>query len=133
MGVDFALKTYCTLIMFLLSAQNNFCIMLGSWVERHVKKNQAGILCLWLVGFQASIIWMFFWKIYSRTNFLKPPVSGFCDGLPFVLPPPLSCQASPLINELSKPPFSRQSPLYIGFSWPPPSLKVRSFSEPQKY
>ena len=35
-----SLKTYGTLKMFLLSAQNNFYVILSSYVEGQVKKNQ---------------------------------------------------------------------------------------------
>ena len=62
---NFALKTYDTLKMFLLSAQNNFSIMLYSYV--HVQKNSS-LNFLSLVGFQASKIWMFFWKISCKAS-----------------------------------------------------------------
>ena len=47
-------------------------------------------MCMSLVGFQASKIWMFFGKFYvellksfsDRNNSLKP-VFGFCDSFPF--------------------------------------------------
>ena len=50
--------------MFLLSAQNNFYVTLSSYVEEHVKKSSS-LNLMSSVGFQASKIWMFFWK----TNF----------------------------------------------------------------
>ena len=57
--LNFALKTYCTLKMFLLCAQNNFYIKMSSYVEGHVQKNSS-LNFMSLVGFQASKIWMFF-------------------------------------------------------------------------
>ena len=47
--------------MFLLSAQNNFSIILSSYVEEHGQKNSS-LNFMSLVGFQASDIWMIFWK-----------------------------------------------------------------------
>ena len=47
--------------MFLLSAQNNFSFILSSYVEEHVKKS-SNLNLMSLVGFQASKIWVFFWK-----------------------------------------------------------------------
>ena len=48
-------------------------------------------------------------------------------------PPPLSCQVCPPLNfQTVKAPLFRQSPLWIGFSWPPP-IKVEFFSDWQKY
>ena len=54
-----ALNTYGTLIMFLLRVQNNFYIILISYVGGHVKQN-SGLYFMSLVGFQASRIWMSF-------------------------------------------------------------------------
>ena len=45
--------------------QNNFYIVLNSYVEGHVKKNSI-LNFMSSVGFQASKIWMFFWKIYCE-------------------------------------------------------------------
>ena len=53
--------------MFLLSAQNNFYIMLSSYVEEHVQKN-SGLNSMSLVGCQASEIWVFLWKTYCGTS-----------------------------------------------------------------
>ena len=54
MGFDFALKTYCTLKLFLLSAQNNFHFSLSSYVEGYVKKEFKSAFCVfgWLPGLQ---------------------------------------------------------------------------------
>ena len=63
-------KTYGFLKMFLLSAQNNFYVILSSCEEEHVKKNSS----------------LNFMKPFpGRTNSLKPPVFRFCDSLPFGL------------------------------------------------
>ena len=52
---------------------------------------------------------------------------------PSKTPPHFSCQAPPLdLQTVQAPPF-RQSPLHIGFLSTPPPLKIRFFSEPQKY
>ena len=37
-SLNFALKTCCTLKMFLLSARNNFYVIMSSYLEEHVKK-----------------------------------------------------------------------------------------------
>ena len=67
--------------MFLLSNQNNFYIILSSYVEGHVQKNSS-LNFMSLVGFQTCKIWMFFWKIFvdlfwksfwGRNNSLEPP------------------------------------------------------------
>ena len=58
-----ALNTYGTLSMFLLSVQNNFYIILSSYVEVHLKQNSSLNFML-LVGFQASEIWMFFFFFF---------------------------------------------------------------------
>ena len=48
---NFALKTYCTLKMVLSSAQNNYYVIMSSYVEGHVEKNiQDWISCLQLVS-----------------------------------------------------------------------------------
>ena len=78
--------------MFLLSAQNNFYVIMSSYVEGHVKKNPS-LNFLSLVGFQASKICKFFRKFtgeqvlksfLSRNNSLKPPLVGFCNSLPII-------------------------------------------------
>ena len=53
--------------MFLLSAQNNFYIILSSCVEGHVQKNSS-LNFMSPVGFQASEVWMFFYKIYCAAS-----------------------------------------------------------------
>ena len=64
---NFALKIYGTLKMFLLSAQNNFYIILSSYVEGHVQKDSS-LNFMSSVGFQASKMWMIFWKIYCKAS-----------------------------------------------------------------
>ena len=53
--------------MFLSSIQNNFYIVLSSYVEGHLQKNSI-LNFMASVGFQASKIWMLFWKIYRGIN-----------------------------------------------------------------
>ena len=87
------LKTYGTLKMFLLSAQNNFYVILSSYVKGHVKENQLWISCLWLVSSSPKSRWFFreFFvdlvrKSFSgRNNSREPPVFWFSDSLPYVL------------------------------------------------
>ena len=71
----------------------NFYIISSSYVEEHVKKNSS-LNFMSLAGFQASKIWMCFWKLTaeqvlksfsSRNNSLKPPVFGFSNSLPYGL------------------------------------------------
>ena len=56
--------------------------------RRACEKNSSPDFMFWLVGFQASKIWMFFWKIYCvagfeiRNDSLKLPVFGFSNSLP---------------------------------------------------
>ena len=80
--------------MLLLSVQNNFYIILSSYVEGQVKKIQVLNFCIfgWFPGLQNLDV--FFGKFtvgqvlksFSGTNdTLKPPVFGFCDSLPFGL------------------------------------------------
>ena len=53
--------------MFQFSAQNNFYIILSLYVEGHMQKSLSlNFMCP--VGFQASKIWMFFWKIYCAAS-----------------------------------------------------------------
>ena len=66
--LSFALNTYVTLNMFLLSIQTNFYIILSLYVEGLMKKNSSLSFIL-SVCFQASKIWMFFGKIYYRASF----------------------------------------------------------------
>ena len=92
----FALKTYCTMKMFLLSDKNNFSIILSSYVEEHVQKNSS-LNFTSLVGFWASKIWMLFgkigelfvelfWKLFSgRNSSLEHLVFWFSNSLPFRL------------------------------------------------
>ena len=53
--------------MFLSSVQNNFYIILSSYVEGYTKNNSS-LNFMSLVGFQASKVWKFFWKIYCETS-----------------------------------------------------------------
>ena len=89
---NFALKTYGTLKMFVLCAYNNFYIILSSYLKEHVQKNSS-LNFMPPVGFQASEIWMFFWKFTAelvwksfsgRNNSLEPPVFWFSNSLPYV-------------------------------------------------
>ena len=50
------------MMMFLLSVQSSFYIMLSSYVERHVKKKIKSEFHIfgWFPG--PSKIWMFFWE-----------------------------------------------------------------------
>ena len=64
----FAFKTYASLNKFLLSAQDNFYIILGSYVEGHVKK-KSSLNFMSLVGFQVSKIWKFSLKTYCVASF----------------------------------------------------------------
>ena len=54
--------------MFLLSAQNNFYIILSSYVQRHVHNNSS-LNFMSAVGFQASKIWMFFLENLLQSQF----------------------------------------------------------------
>ena len=67
-SLNFALKTCCTLKMFLLSARNNFYVIMSSYLEEHVKKISS-LNFMSLLGFQASKSCMFFWKNYYRASF----------------------------------------------------------------
>ena len=75
--------------MFLTGSQNNFYIIVSSYVEGYVQKNSS-LSFMSSVGFQASKIWMFFgyftaelvWKSFPvRDNFLEPPVFLFYNSL----------------------------------------------------
>ena len=77
--------------MFLLSAQNNFYIVLSSYVQGHVKK-YSGLNFMSSVDFHASKIWMSFWKIgfeqvsksfSGRNNSLEPSVFRLSNSLPY--------------------------------------------------
>ena len=80
--------------MFRLSAQSNFHIILISYVEDYVEKNSSQNFMI-LVGFQASKMWKFFWKIYfeasfqiifrKKNNFLEPPAFWFSNSLQYGL------------------------------------------------
>ena len=84
---------YGTLKVFLLSAQDNFYIILssyGMWKKGHVKKNQVWIWCLWLVS-RSPKSGCFFGKIFvelvykpfsGKNNSLEPPVFWFSNTLP---------------------------------------------------
>ena len=77
--------------MFLLSAQNNFYIVLGLYVEGHVKKIQVeSYVFSWFPGLH---IWTFFEKFTveqvlkpfsGRKTSLKPPVF-YCNSLQYDL------------------------------------------------
>ena len=47
-----SLKTYGTLKMFLLSAQNNFYVILSSYVDRRASERKSTLSFMSLVGFQ---------------------------------------------------------------------------------
>ena len=92
MILDFSLKTYCTLKMFLLSAQNRY-VILSSYTEGHVKKIQVLILCL-LLFLSLPKSRSFFGKFTEeqvlksclyRNNSLNPPAFGFCDSVSYDL------------------------------------------------
>ena len=80
--------------MFRLSAQSNFHIILISYVEDYVEKNSS-LNFMILVGFQASKMRKFFWKIYfeasfqiifrKKNNFLEPPAFWFSNSLQYGL------------------------------------------------
>ena len=79
--------------MFLLSNQNNFYLIMSSYVEGYVKKN-ISLNFMSLAGFQAFKIDMIFGKLTAdqdlksflgKNNSLKPLFFGFCDSLPFGL------------------------------------------------
>ena len=53
--------------MFLLSAQNNFYVILRSYLESYVKKNSS-LNFVFLVGFQAFKILKFICKIYFEAS-----------------------------------------------------------------
>ena len=65
---NFHPKTYCILKMFLLSAQNNIYVIMSSYVKGHAQK-YLSLNFMSLVGFEASKICMFLWKIYCRIGF----------------------------------------------------------------
>ena len=65
---NFPPKTYCILKMFLLSAQNNIYVIMSSYVKGHAQK-YLSLNFMSLVGFEASKICMFLWKIYCRIGF----------------------------------------------------------------
>ena len=65
---NFALKTYDTLKMLLLSTQNNFYNILSKFMCRRACAKNSILIFMSLVGFQASKIWMLFWKIYCEAS-----------------------------------------------------------------
>ena len=91
--LKFGLKTYGTLKVFLLSAQNNIHITLTSYLEEHRKKIHIWITCLWLVSrppkcrcFFAKFTVELVWKPFSDlNNSLKPHVFRFSNSLPYAL------------------------------------------------
>ena len=76
--------------MFPLSAQNKFYIPLSSYVERHAKKTQVSISCLWLVSrppksgcfFGKFTVEQVLKSFLGRNNSQKPLAFGFCGSLP---------------------------------------------------
>ena len=68
--LNFALNTYGTLNMFLLSVQTNVYIVLSSHVEGNMTKSHVWVLCLWFISRPAKFE-CFFWKITMVLN-LKP-------------------------------------------------------------
>ena len=76
--------------MFLLSAQNNFYIILSSYVEGHVKKKfkSAFHVVGWFPGLQNVDVFLenLLWKSFSsRNNSLEPPVFGITNSLQYGL------------------------------------------------
>ena len=75
--------------MFLLSSQNNFCILLSSYVEVYVKKKFKSVFYGfgWFPGLQnLNVVFGKFTleqvlkSFVGRNNSLKPPVFGFCGS-----------------------------------------------------
>ena len=93
LGFDFAVNTYCTLKIFLLSAHNRFYIILSSYVERLVIKNFKSELYVigWFPGLQnldffgKFIVEQVLKSFSGRNNSLKPLVFRVCDSLPYDL------------------------------------------------
>ena len=79
-------SNYCNLKMFLLSAQNNFHVILSSYVEEHVKNKLKSEfhVCSSFPGFENLVVFLEN-SFPGSTNSLKPPVSRFCDSLLFGL------------------------------------------------
>ena len=50
-----------------IKCPNNFYVILSSYVEEYVKKNW-GLNFMYLVGFQVSKFWKFFWKTYRGAS-----------------------------------------------------------------
>ena len=68
---------------------------------------------------------LFIFGNFIVCNRVSPPVPQKHYPL-FLAKPPLNLQTV-------QAPLFRQAPLYVGFLWPPPPLKIGFFSEPQKY
>ena len=94
LGFDFAIKTYYTLKMFLLSAQNNFLYYIKFICRRAQDKKfkSETYVCSWFPDLQNLDV--FFGKLTveqvlnffpGRKNSLELPVLGFCDSLPYDL------------------------------------------------
>ena len=85
---SFAHKTYGTLKMFLLSTQNNFYIILSSYIEEHVQKNSSLNFMSWFPHLQSGCpfgtfnVGQVLRSFLGKNNSLKPPVFGFSLSLP---------------------------------------------------
>ena len=74
-----------------VKCQNNFYIILSSYVEGHVQKNSSQISCLWLVSrppksgcFLVIYFVELFWKSFScRNSSLEPPVYWLSNSFPY--------------------------------------------------
>ena len=93
--LNFVLKTYGTLKMFLLSAQKIFYIILSSYVEGHVQKNSS-LNFMSPVGFQASKIWNFLRKISWQSQF----GNYFQVEITSQIEPPEIIPQSPLLSSM---------------------------------
>ena len=84
----FAFKTYASRKRFLLSAQDNFYIILSSYAEGHVKNNEVWISCLWLVSrcpkpgsfFGKFTVSQVLKSFSSRNNSPEPLAVGFSNS-----------------------------------------------------
>ena len=91
--LNFALKTTGILKMFLLSAQNNFYVILSSYVEGYVKKNSSLSFMSFLVSEppkSGSFFGKFTLKLVSKSfsgknNSLEAPAFRFLNSVPYGL------------------------------------------------
>ena len=89
--MNFALKSYGTFKMFLLSAQNNLYIILSPYVEGYLKKIQVWISCLRLVSrppkpgcfFEKFTAEKVFKSFSGRNNSWEPPGFGCSNSFSF--------------------------------------------------